>query len=40
MIIAITDTYHLTIGIADVTNDFQNTLKTSSKKEIIDCPPH
>ena len=40
MIIAIATTYHLTIGITDVTNALQNTLKSSSDREIIDCPPH
>ena len=40
MINAIADTYHLAIGIADVTNAFQNSPKASYEKEIIDCPPH
>ena len=40
LIVAIDATYHLTICISDVTNAFQNTLKASSRREIIDCPPH
>ena len=39
LIVAIAATYYITIGIADVTNDFQNTLKASHEREIIDCPP-
>ena len=40
LIVAISATYQLTIGIADVTNDFQNTLKASCKHDIIEFPPH
>ena len=40
LIVAISATYHLTIGIVDVTNAFQNTLKDSSEPEIIYCSPH
>ena len=36
LIVAISATYHLVIGIADVTNDLHNNLKTSSEREIID----
>ena len=40
IIIDITATYYLIIGILDVKNAFQDTFKDSSKREIIDCPPH
>ena len=40
MIIDISVTYHLTIGIVDVTNAFQNTIKDSSKKGMIELIPH
>ena len=40
LIVAIATTHHITIGIVDVTNDFQNSLKDSYEREIIDCPPH
>ena len=40
MIVAIYAIYHLTIGIADVTNVLQSILKASSEQEIIDYPPH
>ena len=40
MIFSIATTYHITIDIADVTNDFQNTLKDSYERGIIECPPH
>ena len=33
-------TYHLTISIADFTTTFKNTLKASSKSEIIYFPPN
>ena len=40
MIVTISDTYNLTIGIEDYTNEFHNNLKASSECEIIDCLPH
>ena len=40
LIVAIYATYHLTIDVKDISNAFQNTLKDSSEREIIDCPPH
>ena len=40
LIFAISATYHLATGIADVTNAFQNTLKDSSDWKNIDCLPH
>ena len=40
LIVAISATYHPTIGIVDVTNAFQNTLKDSSELYIIDFTPH
>ena len=40
MIVDITTTYHLTIGITDITNTFTNTLKSSYECEIIYFSPH
>ena len=40
MIVSIYATYHLTIGIMDVTNALHNKLKASSEREIIDFPHH
>ena len=40
MIVTIAATYHLTIGIADVTNTLHNTSKDSYEQQIIDFPPH
>ena len=40
LIFFISTPYYQTIGIIDVTNALQNTLKASSKREIIDCPPY
>ena len=39
LIATIAVTYHLTIGIEDITNDFHNNLKASYESEIINCPP-
>ena len=38
MIISIATTYHLTIGIVEVTNDLHNTLNYYSDRETIVCP--
>ena len=40
LIINVSAAYHITISILDVTDDFHNNLKASSKREIIDCPHH
>ena len=40
LIVAIDATYHLTIGIAEVTNAFYDTLKASSERDIIEFPHH
>ena len=40
LIIAIAYIYHLNIGIANVTNAFQNTLKASSELKVIEFTPH
>ena len=36
LIVAIANTWHLTIGIADVTNAFQNTLEATYEHDIFD----
>ena len=40
LIVTVSAGYDLTIGIVDVTNTFQNNIKTSFKREIIDWPPN
>ena len=36
---SIAATYHLTIGVTDVKNEIQNTLKVSTEHNIIKFPP-
>ena len=40
LIVTVSAAYHRIIGILNVTNAFQNTLKASSYHDIINCPPH
>ena len=40
LLVTIASHFNLIIGISDVTNAFQNTLKDVYEREVIDLPPH